>query len=108
VSTSLDAIALTRSDEQLRQESEAFQQAKKKDLIWFYLQLGVAIVAVLLLIALVLICCFILYNNDRFPVFVQEAASAALFGEVLSLLVLVWKVVIKPADNKLLAPVTKA
>lgn len=108
MSTSLNAITLSRADEQLRQESAAFEQSKKKDMLWFYLQLVVGAVSVIALIALIMICCFVLYNNQQFPEFVQKAASAALFGEVLGLLILVWKVVIKPADNKLLAPVTKA
>jgi hypothetical protein len=108
VSGDLDAIAFARAEEQLRQEREAFDQFKMKDKNWFYLQLVVGGSSVVLLISIVVICCYIFLHSGVFPEFVVKAASAALFGDVVGLLVLVWKVILNASDTKALAPVTKA
>lgn len=100
-------MSLAREEEQLRQEVLAFNQLAKKDLLWFYLRLVVGGASVALLIAVVVICCYIFFNAQRFPDFIQKAAAGAFFGDVVGLLALVWKVIINPAETKVLAPVTK-
>jgi len=108
VSGDLNAITFARAEEQLRQEREAFDQLKSKDIMWFYLRLVVGSTSIVLLIAVIAICCYIFLNNKYFPEFVIKAASVALFGDVLGLIVLVWKVILNTGDTKVLAPVTKA
>lgn len=104
----LDTVTFARAEEQLRQERELFDQLKRKDLLWFILQLVVGGTSVILLVAVIFICCYIFVNSKDFPEFVVKAASVALFGDVLGLIVLVWKVILSNSNTKMIAPVTKA
>jgi len=48
------------------------------------------------LLCVIGICGFILFNSAAFPDFTVKAAGAALFLDVLGLLISVWKIVLKP------------
>ncbi len=104
----MDAITFARAEEQLRQEREAFDQKKKQDGIWFYLRFATGVVSLLLLLVIVPICFYIFVHHGEFPDIVVTAASAALFGDVVGLVVLVAKVMVGSGQVRPLEPVTRA
>jgi hypothetical protein len=108
VSGEYDPIAFARGQEQIRQEAEAFNQQKSQDAKWFVLRLVICSISVALLCIVMAVCCYIFYFNKAFPEFVVKAASAAFFGDIIGLLILVWKVVVGSGPSKPLTPVTKA
>jgi len=103
----MDAITFARAEEQLRQEREAFDQKKKQDGIWFYLRFATGVISLLLLLLIVPICFYIFVNHDQFPDLVVKAASAALFGDVVGLIVMVAKVMVGSGQVRPLEPVTR-
>ena len=100
------AIKLERAMEQLRQEREVFDQRKRQESWWFFLRLSMGYTAILLLFAVVVLSSVVLFNADKFPQFTVNAAGAALFADVVGLLVSVWKVVLNPTFMTKLAPET--
>lgn len=92
----LTPIKIERAMEQLRQEREVFEQRKVQEARWFALRLTMGYASVGLLFAVMVICCGILFNSLIFPEFTVKAAGAALFADVLGLLIGVWKIVLKP------------
>lgn len=103
----MDAITYARAEEQLRQERDAFDQKKQQDNVWFYLRFATGVVSLLLLLAIIPICSYIFVNHAEFPDLMVKAASAALFGDVVGLIVMVTKVVIGSGQVRPLEPVTK-
>lgn len=103
----LDTIKLARAQEELRQEGEAFDQRKSHSNKWFLLQVAMGWVAVVMLPAVALCCSYIIAYNNQFNSATVTAASAALFVDVLGLIVSVWKIFLNPASNLKLEPVTK-
>jgi hypothetical protein len=101
------SIKIERAMEQLRQEREVFDQSKKHESMWFGLRLVMGYSSVVLLFAVIIICSWILYNSPSFPEFTVKAAGAAIFVDVLGLLVSVWKVVLNPDSVAKLKPVTQ-
>ena len=100
-------IQIERAMEQLRQEREVFDQRKAQEARWFALRLVMGYSSVVLLIAVIIICGFILFNSEKFPDFTVKTAGAALFTDVVGLLISVWKIVLKPDSVTKLAPETK-
>jgi hypothetical protein len=100
-------VILARATEQLRQERETFDQAKQHEARWFVLRLVMGYAAVVLLSAVIIVASYILFNNAYFPATVVVAAGAALFVDVVGLLVSVWKIVLNPNFAARLGPVTK-
>jgi membrane-associated HD superfamily phosphohydrolase len=100
-------IVLARATEQLRQERETFNQVKKHEERWFVLRLVMGYSAVILLTAVMIIASYILFSATAFPVPVVTAAGAALFADVVGLLVAVWKIALNPDFSARLGPVTK-
>jgi hypothetical protein len=103
----LTPIRIERAMEQLRQERGVFDQRKAQEARWFVLRLIMGYLSVTLLLAVVLLCRFILFNSQRFPEFTVQTAGAALFVDVLGLLIGVWKIVLKPDFMTKLAVETK-
>jgi hypothetical protein len=95
-----------RERERLRQERETFDQHKAHENRWFALRLVMGYASVLLLLSVMVISGLILLNNAQFPIQVVVAAGAALFTDVVGLLVSVWKVVLNPRFMTRLAPET--
>jgi hypothetical protein len=102
----MDAIALARAEEQLRQERETFDENRRQGRRWFVLRLIVGYTSVLALISIMATCLYVLMNNASFPSSVVVTASATLFGDVLGLVITIWKVVINPGAAPTLTPVT--
>lgn len=108
MSGGFDPIPFARAQEQLRQESEAFDQQKSHDSKWFVLRMVICSISIALLCIVMAVCCYIFYFNKVFPDYVVQAASAAFFGDIIGLLILVWKVVVGSGPSMPLTPVTKA
>lgn len=103
----IDPIALERATERLRQERETFNQLKLQDDRWFRLRLVMGYTSVVLLAAIMAVSTFILFNNRQFPEKVLIAAGAALFTDVLGLLVGVWRIALNPGFLTKLSPLTR-
>ncbi len=101
------AIKLERATEQLRQEREVFDQRKQQESRWFFLRISMGYTSVILLFAVVMLSSMVIFNADKFPEFTVKAAGAALFVDVVGLLISVWKVVLNPNFMTKLAPETK-
>ena len=100
------AVQIERAAEQLRQEREVFDQRKRHEARWFYLRLVMGYSSVVLLIGVMLIASYILFNNSIFPASVVDFAGAALFADVLGMLVGVWKIALNPSFLSQVAPTT--
>ena len=64
--------------------------------------------AAVLLPAIAVGCGVVLYLHDNFPLTVVGSAGAALFVDVLSLFVAVWKLVLNPRSITQLKPITSS
>ena len=102
--SNINAAALLRVEEQLRQERETFDQRKEQEAQWFLLRLRMGYAAVILLPTIILISTYILFNYHTFPATVVTAAGGALFADVVGLIVAVWKVVLNPGSVTKLEP----
>jgi hypothetical protein len=103
----LTPIDIERAAERIRQEKETFNQRKKQDSQWFILKLVMGFFSVILLAGILVIATYILINNDKFPASVIASAGAALFIDILGLIISVWKIVLNPNSITKLEPVTK-
>jgi uncharacterized membrane protein YqjE len=101
------ATGLTKAAERLRQQQETFDQKKKHDSRWFWLKLVMGYSAILLLMAILVISCIIIFNHDQFPERIVNWAAPALFVDILGLIFTVWKVVLSPSVSTKLEPVIK-
>lgn len=105
---SLAPIMVERASEQLRQERETFDQQKKQENLWFYLRLGMGISSIILLSLVMVVSTYILFKNSEFPKEVVSAAGAAMFVDVLGLLIGVWKIVLSPGSITKLQPTSSS
>lgn len=101
------AAGLTKAAERLRQQQETFDQKRKHDSRWFWLKLVMGYSAILLLLAILIISCFIIFNHQEFPERIINWAAPSLFVDILGLIFTVWKVVLSPSDSTKLEPVIK-
>jgi len=106
VNRSILAVQIERATEQLRQEREIFEQRKRHEARWFYLRLAMGYSSVVLLIAVMLVASYILFHNADFPSSVVASAGAALFADVLGMLIGVWKIALNPNFMSQVAPTT--
>ena len=95
-----------RATERIRQEKETFNQRKVQDNQWFLLKLVMGFFAVLLLATILVISTYILIRNNQFPHSVVISAGAALFIDILALVISVWKIVLNPNSMTKLEPIT--
>lgn len=103
----LTPIKIERASEQLRQEREVFNQRKRQESLWFLLRLVMGYSSVFLLTAIIFVSTTIIFNSASYPVFTVKSAGAALFVDVLGLLLGVWKVVLNPDSMTKLKPETQ-
>ncbi|MFS2137777.1 hypothetical protein [Duganella sp. Dugasp56] len=106
--TSLTPVMVERAAEQLRQERETFDQQKKQEHLWFILRLSMGFASIVLLGAIMIVSAYILFKNADFPKDVVTAAGAALFVDVLGLLIGVWKIVLSPQSTAKLRPISSS
>ena len=90
------AIRIERAMEQLRQEREVFDQRKNQESLWFLLRLSMGYSSIVLLFAIIIIASMVLFNAPKFSEFTVRAAGAAVFADVVGLLISVWKIVLNP------------
>lgn len=93
--------------ERLRQERETFDQHKAHENRWFQLRLIMGYSSVVLLAAIIVISSIILFNHQAYSSSVVTAAGAALFVDVLGLVISIWKIVFNPDFMTKLAPITQ-
>ena len=103
----LPHVVIARATEQLRQERETFDQAKRHDGRWFILRLAMGYYAVLLLGVIMAVASYVLLDSPKFPTNVVSAAGAALFVDVVGLLAAVWKIALNPSFSARLTPLTQ-
>jgi hypothetical protein len=94
--------------ERLRQERETFDQHKSHENRWFTLRLTMGYAAVVALLAVFAVCVLVFLNHATLPSVIVASASAAFFGDVVGLVVTVWKVVFNPDFMTQLTPVTQS
>ncbi|HDZ1111612.1 hypothetical protein [Klebsiella pneumoniae] len=104
----LNPVIVERASEQLRQERETFDQEKSHDHLWFMLRLVMGFTSVILLIVVMVVSVYILFNSASFPKSVVAYAGAALFVDVLGMLIGVWKVALNPKSTSKLQPTTQS
>jgi hypothetical protein len=104
--TTTRAVALAMANERLRQERETFDQRKEQDRRWFKLRMAMGWLAVVLLPLLAAAAFYVLYNNAEFTAATVTAAGAALFVDVVGLVISIWKVVLGQSP-KTFEPVTE-
>ncbi|HCI8486973.1 TPA: hypothetical protein NP585_003276 [Klebsiella pneumoniae] len=104
----LTPVIVERASEQLRQERETFDQAKKHDHWWFVLRLVMGFTSVILLISVMVVSVYILFKSTDFPSEVVTAAGASLFVDVLGMLIGVWKIALNPKSTSKLQPTTQS
>ena len=102
----VDTIALETAIERLRQERETFDQMKAHEERWFALRLRMGYVAAVMLPAIGAVSSLIVLRPEAYTSFTITTATAALFTDVLGLLVAVWKVALNPSSIPKLSPVT--
>lgn len=100
-------VIYEREIEALRQEKESFEQLKKQDERWFWLRLIMGYVSIFLLLIVMFVSIYILFNFKNFSSHVVISAGAALFVDILGLLVGVWKIVLSAQKETKLKPATK-
>lgn len=98
---------IQRIKERLRQEREIFDQHKAHENRWFLLRLVMGYSSVVLLVAIMVVSSYILFNSASFSNSVVVAAGAALFSDTLGLVVSIWKIVFNPDFMTKLAPITQ-
>jgi hypothetical protein len=103
-----DTIAVEQATERLRQERETFDQKKAQDQRWFLLRFVMGSASVVVLLAIIAFCGFIILNYKDFPGPVLTIAVSALLVDVLGAMLAIWKVVIGSRTPDALAPVTTA
>lgn len=62
---------------------------------WFALKLVMGYISILLLAGVMVVCTIILLHPNNYPSYEVKGAMAALFVDILGLIVTVWKVVFK-------------
>jgi hypothetical protein len=100
------SVRLRRAGEQLRQEREIFEQRKSQEARWFRLRLCMGYSSVALLAIVLIVASSILWNHSVFPNAVVISAGIALFTDILTLLLGVWKIVLNPSFSMKLSPTT--
>jgi len=102
-----DAIAIARANEELRQERDTFDQRKRHENTWFWLRVAMGYTSILLLAVVMAVAGYMLLNPSPYSPAVLTTAGAALFVDVLGLLVGVWKIALNPNFISRLAPITR-
>jgi hypothetical protein len=101
-------IAIQNAIERTRQETAIFEEQLVQERRWFHLRLTMGYVVVVLLLGIALISGYILVNETAYSGPTRTAAAAALFVDVLGLIVGMFRVVLPPQNATKLTPVTGA
>jgi len=88
--------------EKLRQEQVTFDLKARGA----RLQIMVGFVSIPLLVVVLIVTTWILFNHASFSSSIVATPAGALFGDILTLLAMVWKIVLNPNFLRGLRPVT--
>jgi hypothetical protein len=84
-------ILLAKANEQLRQESLAFETQLRQYQLWMRVRRAMLWTGVALLPLIMIICALVLFFHESFSSAVVTAAAAALFVDSLGIVGAVWK-----------------
>ena len=93
--------------EQLRQERETFELNKRQAAQWFGLRLRMGYCGLAMLVLMAAVCAAIILTAAARSPWVIKWATFVLAGDILALLITVWRMVLAPASAIKLAPVTR-
>lgn len=96
-----------RALEQLRQEREAFDQAKSQSALWFSYKLRMGYGINLLLLGVAAACAHILLCHNDYPAQVVTIVAATLLGDLIALAIAVFKLVLQNNPLPALQPTTR-
>jgi hypothetical protein len=88
-------LVIQRAEEELRQARETFAIRKAHDRAWRTARLTVSYTSVFIIIAVMVMAMWIMLNHPSFPTSIQTAAISAFFVDLLSTVVLVWKLIFR-------------
>src|ERR1017187_8732677 len=95
-----------RAREQLRQEREAFDQAKAHDARWFTLRLMIGYAGIALLLAIALVSGYILLHPASYSPATIAVAATTILVDILGLVVTIFKFIFPQSSAVPLKPVT--
>lgn len=95
-----------RALEQLRQEREAFEQAKVQGVHWFRLRLCMGYASVLILFGVAAACSYIVLNPAGYSTAVVTIAATTLLIDMVSLAASIFKLVLQHDNAARLKPIT--
>jgi hypothetical protein len=95
-----------RAPEQLRQEREAFDQAKAHEARWFTPRLTIGYAGIGLLFAIVLVSGYILLHPGCYATATIGIAATALLVDIVGLVASIFKLVLQQGNVIQLKPVT--
>ena len=102
------AVLLAQAEERLRQQRLMADEKIARARSFRRLQLAAGWTAVLMLLSIATVCIVIIVNYEHVPPQLLTGASAALFVDVLGLLVAAWRsMLVKKAPDEPLSPVTE-
>lgn len=102
-----DILMIKRSEERLRQEIETFDLNKDQCQTGFNLRILMGYISIFALIVILIVSGYIILNYTFFPPSIIIAASGAFFGDVIGLVVMIFKIYANPNALPKLDPVTK-
>jgi hypothetical protein len=97
-----------RAVEQLRQEREAFEQAKTQGVHWFRLRLCMGYASLFILFGVAAACSYIVLNPAGYSTAVITIAATTLLVDIASLAASISKLVLQHNNAARLKPVTAA
>lgn len=101
-------MARSPAAEQLRQEREAFDQARSHDRLWFGLRLAMGYVAIALMVLVAGVSLYVMLHPQDYGETVLVLAATALLVDMVSLAAAVFRLVLQQGGAPSLAPVTRA
>jgi hypothetical protein len=103
----LTPIDFSRANEQLRQESESFNQIKRQNSLWFFLRLIMGYISILIILIVLIICIYVLLNNKQYDANAVLTSFITILVDIIGLMINVWKIVLNPQTFKQIEPVTR-
>lgn len=99
---------MTPASEQLRQEKEAFDQAKLHDALWFALKLVMGFAAVVVVVGIFGFCLYVALHPQIYGPTVAKVAIGTLPLQLVAAMAGIWRLVLSPKTQAPLKPITQA
>jgi len=84
-----------RVEEQLRQDREAFEQAKAQSAAWFALRLRMGYLGIALVLLVAAVSIFVLLHPERYGAVAIGAAGSALLVHAVGLAIVIFRLVLQ-------------